>query len=69
MNNEHYKGKKCHIKTQGTEGVIENITYRRGAGGALAARYIVKDANGEQHELMPHEIKIEEEPPTMGMSY
>lgn len=69
MNSEKYKGRRCRIKTQGTVAVIEDVTYRRGSGGALAARFVVVDTENKRHELMPHEIDIDEEAPMMGMSF
>lgn len=58
MNSEKYIGKKCQIKTQGTEGTISDVTYRHGVSKRLAARFIVVDSENNRHELMPHEIKI-----------
>lgn len=59
MNFEDYKGKTATIKSTDVECVIINVRYKRGADNSLGARFIVQEPSGRQHELMPHEIKIE----------
>ena len=58
MSFESYRGKPVTIKSTATSGVIDEILRYRGAGGGLAVRYVVKDAAGKVHELMPHEVQI-----------
>lgn len=59
MNFDYYKGKIATIKSTQTTGVIVNVRYKRGADNSLGARFDLKDNAGKIHELMPHELKIE----------
>jgi len=59
MNFENYKGKTATIKSTQVIGVIVNVRYKRGADNSLGARFEIKDEDGKIHELMPHELKIE----------
>lgn len=58
MNFEEYRNKKATIKSTEVEGTITDVKHKRGANNRLAARFIVTDDNGQEHELMPHEITI-----------
>lgn len=57
---EDYVGQEVVIKSTGVVGVIKNVLRRRSQGGGLAVRFLVEDSDGQQHELMPHEIRKEE---------
>lgn len=54
---EDYVGQEVVIKSTGVVGVIKHVLRKRSLGGGLAVRFLVIDAAGKQHELMPHEIK------------
>jgi hypothetical protein len=60
MSFEEYKGKTVTIKSTDKEGTILNARHKRGADNSLGARFTVVTADGKEHELMPHEIKIHE---------
>ena len=54
---EDYIDREVVIKSTGVIGTIKNVLRRRSQGGGLAVRFLVVDAAGKTHELMPHEIK------------
>lgn len=53
---EDYINSEVIIRSTGVVGTIKEVLRRRGQGGGLAVRFLVIDAAGKQHELMPHEI-------------
>lgn len=53
---EEFIDQEVVIRSTGTVGTIKNVLRRRGQGGGLAVRFLVIDAAGKEHELMPHEI-------------
>lgn len=61
MTFEEYKGKKVTIKSTDAECTIEYVRHKRGADNSLGARFIVIDANGKRHELMPHELTVHQD--------
>jgi hypothetical protein len=60
MSFTQYNGKKATIKSTDAQCIIERVIHKRGADGSLGARFILKDDQGKEHEMMPHEIIIEE---------
>ncbi len=60
MDFEKYKGKKALIKSTGEIGTIDRVRSLRGQYG-MSARFIVVDEDLKEHELMPHEIELQDE--------
>lgn len=61
MSSEHFIGKPVVVRSTDEKGKITEILRRRGGGGALSVRYIVKlDDSDTRYEVMPHEIKFED---------
>lgn len=58
MTFEHYRGKTVIIISTGRQGTIKDLKHKRGSGGGIAVRFLVLDSSGGEHELMPHEVKI-----------
>lgn len=60
MSFEDYKGKTATIKSTGAICTIDYVRHKRGADNKLGARFILIDENGKTHEMMPHEITVEQ---------
>lgn len=54
-----YIGRILTIKSTGQRAVINDVKSKPGQYG-ISARFIAESEDGKIHELMPHEVKIDE---------
>lgn len=57
MTFENFINKACTIRFNDVKATIIRCNHKRGAKGLMVV-FIVKDVDGFEYELMPHEIKI-----------
>jgi hypothetical protein len=55
-----YVGRMLTIKSTGLRAIIKDVKSKPGRYG-ISSRFITESEDGQMHELMPHEVKLDEE--------